>query len=937
VIIEKLRLVNVKSYSDSTIDFAPGINLICGDNGAGKSTIIEAIGYALFGVLPPMNKEEFIRTGQRSCTVQVWFLNGGHRYMVERTMRATGNERWIVFENDAQLDLHNRADVMPFLRDAMGIGKGVQSEKLFSQMIAIGQNEFLAPFLLPPARRTAEFNSILGVESYRKAGDALLPSQRVLEDGENKILLKMAPLAYSYEHLAELEGEYQNRVQGEREAKAAWSAAVTYAETMEQLQAAMHQRAILEEQQTALFNRLAELTKGEGDLERLQNAYEEYTALECTIGTLGEELKLRSAKVKELQKTAKLYEEAMARIQTETERFTWQQQAHQEDAQTWQEAQLQHRAAYEEALCELTAHKEDGQTAQAVYSAAENRLEQAQLLLRSASRVMDHFSRMEKARLVISTKEALLQKQRELNEQEAERTGYREAIRKLEADCLQLKERMEYLKTGMEEMACGRCPIAGVACPLGEENAGEVCTERIGQLKETIAEKQAEMGRLQHLLTDDFAQECNAHRLAMVQLAQNEVIYREEAEALEALLQGQRQYVTNAETEKLEWYLDHLKDREMESYLTWAEGVVNHYRKDAEQAEAAYRDAHSRITALEQEMQREEKELMKLKQEGEKLKQQQRQLTLLEERIAAFTAKAQSLGYERDALPQAQREYEEGLSLQQTSLIKMQQLRPSYDAFLQLSHQQKEKEQAAAQLEHCKKELAELAQQCEQLQLQTEAMGQLAQDAKEARRLVEERAQAMGKAESGRMAAKAAYETARGEAALYEEYGVKLKKKQAAIERMKDIREVLKQAGGPMAAAIRQKVSALAADTYRTVSGEGGSLVWEENFDIRLSDQFDGSLRSRRFHQLSGGEKMTAALAVRLALIETFSNLSLAFFDEPTSNLDAGRRVRLGEMIPRAVKGFDQLFFISHDDTFYSITENVIFLEKTPQGTHVRG
>ena len=90
MIIQRLALKNVKSYREGVIDFAPGVNLICGENGAGKSTNIEAIGYALFGVQPPMKKEEFIHSGQKSCLVQVWFSAGGREYRVDRSMRASG-------------------------------------------------------------------------------------------------------------------------------------------------------------------------------------------------------------------------------------------------------------------------------------------------------------------------------------------------------------------------------------------------------------------------------------------------------------------------------------------------------------------------------------------------------------------------------------------------------------------------------------------------------------------------------------------------------------------------------------------------------------------------------------------------------------------------------------------------------------------------------
>jgi len=72
---------------------------------------------------------------------------------------------------------------------------------------------------------------------------------------------------------------------------------------------------------------------------------------------------------------------------------------------------------------------------------------------------------------------------------------------------------------------------------------------------------------------------------------------------------------------------------------------------------------------------------------------------------------------------------------------------------------------------------------------------------------------------------------------------------------------------------------------------------------------------------------MSAALAVRLALLRSLTRLDIAFFDEPTQNMDGERRSNLADQI-RRVRGFDQLIVISHDDTFEQGLDDVIHLEK---------
>ncbi|MEO1149200.1 MAG: hypothetical protein AAFY26_27095, partial [Cyanobacteria bacterium J06638_22] len=77
--------------------------------------------------------------------------------------------------------------------------------------------------------------------------------------------------------------------------------------------------------------------------------------------------------------------------------------------------------------------------------------------------------------------------------------------------------------------------------------------------------------------------------------------------------------------------------------------------------------------------------------------------------------------------------------------------------------------------------------------------------------------------------------------------------------------------------------------------------------------------------------QMCAALAVRLALLRVLADIDVAFFDEPTTNMDRQRRDSLAEAIAN-IRTFRQLFVISHDDTFEHITENVILLTRDANG-----
>jgi exonuclease SbcC len=76
---------------------------------------------------------------------------------------------------------------------------------------------------------------------------------------------------------------------------------------------------------------------------------------------------------------------------------------------------------------------------------------------------------------------------------------------------------------------------------------------------------------------------------------------------------------------------------------------------------------------------------------------------------------------------------------------------------------------------------------------------------------------------------------------------------------------------------------------------------------------------------------MVAALSVRLALLKQLSDIRIAFFDEPTVNMDAERRENLARQIGQ-VRHFNQLFVISHDDTFEEAVDHVLVLTGEAEG-----
>lgn len=85
----KLHLQNFMSYADETINFA-GIHVGCiaGDNGAGKSALLDAITWSLWGRARTKLHDELIRQGTTEMMVTLTFELANNVYKVIRTRKA---------------------------------------------------------------------------------------------------------------------------------------------------------------------------------------------------------------------------------------------------------------------------------------------------------------------------------------------------------------------------------------------------------------------------------------------------------------------------------------------------------------------------------------------------------------------------------------------------------------------------------------------------------------------------------------------------------------------------------------------------------------------------------------------------------------------------------------------------------------------------------
>jgi exonuclease SbcC len=82
---DRIRLENFKCYGDADLSLEGGVTVIHGLNGSGKSSLLEACFFALYGAKAlDQTLDEVVTIGTDRAVVELWFSHAGGAYHVER-------------------------------------------------------------------------------------------------------------------------------------------------------------------------------------------------------------------------------------------------------------------------------------------------------------------------------------------------------------------------------------------------------------------------------------------------------------------------------------------------------------------------------------------------------------------------------------------------------------------------------------------------------------------------------------------------------------------------------------------------------------------------------------------------------------------------------------------------------------------------------------
>jgi len=220
--IEIVQLENIRSHVKSTVPFTRGFNCLVGGLGCGKSSVLYAVDFALFGEPLGRSFEYLLREGEESGKVTVQFAQNGQTYKLIRGLKRRGKgigqdfEELKLFEDEKLIASMKTEAIAEQFKAITGLDK-----ELYREIIWVRQEHLKELLDATPRERQRRLDELFGLSDYETAWINIAEYQREYE-GEKRAYEKdsdvvgMEKLSTEYNRVTKeftlLEIELQNAI-----------------------------------------------------------------------------------------------------------------------------------------------------------------------------------------------------------------------------------------------------------------------------------------------------------------------------------------------------------------------------------------------------------------------------------------------------------------------------------------------------------------------------------------------------------------------------------------------------------------------------------------------------------------------------------------------------------------------------------------------------
>ena len=183
MLLKTLTLRNYRKYKNADVEFPDGVIGIIGLNGVGKTTLIEAIGWVLFGHHAARTTKELIKregaSANEPCSVTLEFELENDKYRVVREMTGKNLVPKASLVINGKLITSNAEEVTGVIEDRIGM----DYQSFFTSVFA-RQKELNALSSMKAAERKKLVLRMLGIERIEKSIQAIREDKR----GKEKLI-----------------------------------------------------------------------------------------------------------------------------------------------------------------------------------------------------------------------------------------------------------------------------------------------------------------------------------------------------------------------------------------------------------------------------------------------------------------------------------------------------------------------------------------------------------------------------------------------------------------------------------------------------------------------------------------------------------------------------------------------------------------------------
>jgi len=177
--VKSLQLEKIRSHSKTTIPFARGFNCLVGGLGRGKSTVLYAIDFVLFGDPLGRSYGYLLREGADVGKVTATFVHREKTYTLRRALRrhekgiSQDMEQLKFYENGKLIASVKNEAVAEQLKALTGLDKN-----LFREVVWVRQEHLKELLDVTPRQRQTKLDQLFGLSDYEVAWSVLAQFQR---------------------------------------------------------------------------------------------------------------------------------------------------------------------------------------------------------------------------------------------------------------------------------------------------------------------------------------------------------------------------------------------------------------------------------------------------------------------------------------------------------------------------------------------------------------------------------------------------------------------------------------------------------------------------------------------------------------------------------------------------------------------------------------